>query len=131
MGRALERHDRLVRAAIASHRGVAFSTAGDSFSAAFSTPADAVGAAIDAQLSLASAAPPGTATVQVRMGIHLGVAQERGGDYFGIAVNRAARLMALAHGGQILLSLAVEQVVRDQLPSGVGLLSVGRPARRV
>ena len=61
----------------------------------------------------------------MRMGLHIGEAQQRGGDYYGTAVNRAARLMSAANGGQVLLSAAVAGMVTDQLPDGVSLRDLG------
>ena len=61
----------------------------------------------------------------MRMGLHTGTAEEREGDYFGPAVNRAARVMAAGHGGQVLVSLATEELVRDRLPEDVTLLDLG------
>jgi predicted ATPase len=61
----------------------------------------------------------------VRMALHTGVAQERDGDYFGPSLNRVARLLSAGHGGQILISLATRELVRDGLPSGTGLLDLG------
>ena len=130
MRAALERHDAILRAAIEAHGGFVFSTAGDAFSAAFQTPGDAVGAALDAQRALQAEPWPDEAPVRVRMGVHLGTVQERDGDYFGSAVNRAARLMGLAHGGQVLVSLAVEELVRDDLAEGVGLKGLGEHGLR-
>ncbi|HWQ15784.1 MAG TPA: tetratricopeptide repeat protein [Roseiflexaceae bacterium] len=63
--------------------------------------------------------------MQVRMALHTGVAEERDGDYFGPALNRAARLLAAAHGGQVLLSAVTQELVRDHLPWGVGLRDLG------
>ena len=59
------------------------------------------------------------------MALHSGAAEQRDGDYYGPALNRAARLMAAGHGGQILLSLATEELVRDQLPANVALRDMG------
>ena len=101
---ALRRHDALMRAAIAGHRGHVFKTIGDAFCVAFATAPAAVGAAIDAQRAI-EAEPWGViGGLSVRMAIHAGLADERDGDYFGSTVNRVARLMAIAHGGQILVS---------------------------
>ncbi|MBV8688903.1 MAG: tetratricopeptide repeat protein, partial [Candidatus Eremiobacteraeota bacterium] len=80
----------------------------DAFCAAFATPQDAVNAAIDAQRQL-------TAIMPVRMALHSGTAVEREGDYFGPTLNRVARLMSLAHGGQILLSGVTAAMLRDGL----------------
>ena len=63
--------------------------------------------------------------VRVRMGLHAGAAQQRDGDYFGVPLNRVARLCAAGHGGQVLLSLAAQELVRDQLPTGVSLRDLG------
>ena len=59
------------------------------------------------------------------MGLHSGEARPRDGDYFGLALSRASRLMGVAHGGQVVMSLATEQLVRDMLPDGIGLLDLG------
>ena len=117
MRAALTEHDALVRAAIDAHGGYVFSTGGDGFAAAFSRAADAVDAAAKAQAELA-----GHPLINVRMGIHTGEAHERDGDYFGPAVNRAARLMAVGHGGQILVS----QSSADLLSGSTTLFELGR-----
>jgi class 3 adenylate cyclase len=93
MADALARHDGVMRGVIAAYGGHVFSTAGDSFAVAFATPMDAVNAAVDAQRSLVQVG------LHVRMGIHMGEAHERDGDFFGPVVNRTARIMAAAHGG--------------------------------
>jgi predicted ATPase/class 3 adenylate cyclase len=103
MSASLALHDEILRAAIESADGYVFSTAGDSFAAAFRRASDAVAAARRAQDGLAAAAWPGP-TLRVRMGLHLGEVEERGGDYFGSSVNTAARVAAAGHGGQVLLT---------------------------
>ena len=125
MTSALARHDGLLRAAIEAHGGYVFSTAGDAFAAAFSTAGSAMAAAVVAQQALAEEPWPQGVNLRVRMGLHVGVAEERDGDYFGPAVNRAARLMGVGHGGQMLVSLPVEELVRDDLPDGVSLRPLG------
>jgi predicted ATPase/class 3 adenylate cyclase len=103
MAASLAAHDRIVEEAIDHLGGYVFSTAGDSFAAAFPTPAAALTAAIRAQLGLISESwrgPP----IRVRMGVHTGTSYERAGDYFGPDVNRAARVMAAANPGQVLVS---------------------------
>ena len=112
---ALEVHDRIVREAIEGHGGYVFNTAGDGFAAAFGRAADAVAAAIEAQRCLAGASWPGDRHLAVRMGLHTGEAAERDGDYFGAAVNLAARLVAAGHGGQVLVSGTTAQVVEASL----------------
>ena len=110
MAEALEEHDRVVRDAMWASGGYVFATGGDGFCAAFSSADDAVSAAIAAQLVLA-AGPVAGVELRVRMGLHSGVAQERDGDYFGPAVIRAARIMSVAHGGQVLVSAATRELM--------------------
>ncbi len=110
MAASLRVHDDLVRSAIADHHGYVFTTAGDAFCAAFQRASDAVAAARAAQATLTVAAWPGP-TLKVRMGIHLGEAVERSGDFFGPTVNTAARVEAAGHGGQILVTDAVRSAV--------------------
>jgi class 3 adenylate cyclase len=100
----MARHDELLRSELEGHGGYVFSTGGDGFAVAFARVGDAIAAAVSAQRALVGAVWPGEATIGVRMGLHTGEADERQGDYFGSAVNRAARLMALAHGGQVVAS---------------------------
>ena len=129
MAAALERHDALVRDAIEEHSGHVFKTVGDAFCAAFPTAPDALAAALNAQRALAaedwSAFGHDFAGLTARLGLHTGHADARGGDYFGPALNRTARLMSAGHGGQVLLSLATQQVVRDYLPDGIDLRDWG------
>jgi hypothetical protein len=110
MRSALARHDEIVRSAIEARGGYVFSTGGDGFAAAFARAGDALAAAAEAQSGLAREPWPEAAPVLVRMGLHTGEVEERDGDYFGLAVNRAARLMAVAHGGQIVCSQATAVV---------------------
>lgn len=124
MRAALERHDAIVRTAIESHGGYVFSTGGDGFGATFGRVSDALAAATEAQVALEAEDWPHEAALSVRMGVHTGETAERDGNYFGPVVNRAARLMAIAHGGQVLLSGATENLVRDNLPRRG---RVGRP----
>ena len=82
-------------------------------------------AAVDAQLALVEEPWTVAEPLRVRMGIHTGAAELRDGDYFGPSVNRAARLMSVAHGGQIVVSLVTEELVRDALPDGAALTELG------
>jgi predicted ATPase/class 3 adenylate cyclase/DNA-binding CsgD family transcriptional regulator len=111
MADALRVHDAIVRGAIERHGGFVFGTGGDGFCAAFSTAADAAGAAVEAQEELRD---DGRVDFVVRMGLHTGEAIERDQNYFGSEVNRAARLMSIAHGGQVLVSDATEVLLRDR-----------------
>jgi predicted ATPase/class 3 adenylate cyclase len=122
---ALARHDELLRAAVGAHGGVVFSTGGDGLAAAFGRAADAVGAALEAQQRLVAEPWRGPVVPAVRMGVHTGEVEERDDDYFGPAVNRAARLMGAAVGGEVVVSLATAELVRGQLPEGVSLLDLG------
>ena len=108
---ALEQHDMILRSAIEDHGGYVFSTAGDAFAAAFGRSGDAFDAAIDAQSRFAVESWPGRTAVQVRMGLHVGEAHERDGDYFGPTLNRAARIMSAGHGGSVLLSDAAAALI--------------------
>jgi predicted ATPase/class 3 adenylate cyclase len=120
MDAALARHDEILRSNTATHGGHVFATGGDGFAAAFGRAGNAVRAALAVQAALAAEPwPPGIA-IRVRMGVHTGEATERGGDYFGTAVNRAARLMSAAHGGQVLVSAATAEVV-----GSAGLVDLG------
>jgi predicted ATPase len=92
---------------------------------AFDEAGDAVAAAVHAQRLLAKEPWPETGPPKVRMSLHVGVAEFRDNDYFDNNLNRAARILATAHGGQILISLPVEELVRDQLPPDIMLRDLG------
>jgi len=94
MRAALIAHDEVLRSSIEAHDGFLFSHTGDGVAAAFASPRSAMDAAVAAQLEL---------QLPVRMGIATGEAELRDGDYFGTVLNRAARVMAAGHGGQVLL----------------------------
>jgi len=111
MRAALLAHDEVLRTAIESHHGFLFSHTGDGVVAAFASPMSAVDAAVEAQLAL---------ELPVRMGLATGEAELRDGDYFGAVLNRAARVMAAGHGGQILVADSTAVLL-----SGVDLLSLG------
>ena len=125
MGAALAVHDRLLRAAIESHRGNVIKTMGDGMLAVFDDPVAAVGAALSAQRSLRDTPWGVTGPLRVRMAIHSGTAESRDSDYFGPALNRDARILAIGHGGQVLLSAVAAVLTRDRLPSEVELLDRG------
>jgi class 3 adenylate cyclase len=125
MRAALARHDEIVRSSIDSHGGRVFATGGDGFAAAFHRVGDGLGAALEAQQRLGGEEWPGECVLRVRMGLHVGEVDERDGNYFGSAVNRAARLMAVAHGGQTVLSQAVADLAIESGPKGVVLRDLG------
>ncbi len=112
MPRALARHDALARAAVAHHRGTVVKMIGDGMHAAFADPLDAVDAALELQRALGDPAATEGLSLRVRCGIHAGAVERRDNDYFGNPVNRAARIMGTAHGGQVLLSHTVAELVR-------------------
>ncbi len=122
---ALARHDSLLEQQIGEAGGFVHSTAGDAYSAAFSDPLDAIGAAIAAQRSLADAEWPVVGEIRVRMAVHTGVAHERGDDYYGPALNRCARILSAAHGGQIVTSRGTEELVRHRMDPGSSLRDLG------
>ncbi len=126
MQSALARHDLVLRQAIDAYGGNVFKTVGDAFCAVFSTPLDALSSAISSQQALnAEQWDPNIGSLRVRMALHVGIAQERDGDYFGQPVNRVARLLSIGYGGQLLLSQPMYDLVRDTLPHGVTLLDLG------
>ena len=125
MAQALRRHDEMLRAAIGQAGGFVFKTVGDAFCAAFATPQAALGAVLAAQRALAAERWPTSRPIRVRMGLHTGVCEERDNDYFGPVVNRTARLEAVAHGGQVLISGATAELLSETLPEGVTLRDLG------
>src|SRR5579862_257859 len=116
----LARHDDLVRNAADRYGGFVFATGGDGFAIAFRRAGDALACAVHIRKALGEAGLPA-----VRMGLHTGEAEERDGDYFGAAVNRAARLMAIGHGGQVLVSHATQQLVVSAIDDGIVLVDRG------
>src|SRR5256714_309604 len=125
MTTALQRHDALLRRCIKSHGGHVFKTVGDAFYAAFATAPSAVDAALAAQRSLHAERWPEHAPIRARMALHTGAAEMRDGDYFGPPLNHVARLLAVGHGGQTLLSEVTHDLCRDRLPAGTTLKSLG------
>jgi predicted ATPase len=111
MRAALAAHDEVLRSAIEAHGGLLFKHTGDGVCAAFASPTGAIDAAVAAQRAL---------ELPVRMGIATGEAELRGTDYFGAVLNRAARVMAAGHGGQILLADSTAVLL-----SGVDLIDLG------
>jgi predicted ATPase/class 3 adenylate cyclase len=125
MGPALARHDAIARAAVERNRGVVVKKAGDGLHAVFHDACDALSATVELQLALADPQATAGVPLQVRCGLHAGAAEPRDGDFYGTAVNRAARIMSTAHGGQVLLSQAVASMVGSGLPQEVGLRELG------
>jgi predicted ATPase/class 3 adenylate cyclase len=125
MQRALARHDEILSRTIAAHGGRVVKTTGDGVHAVFETAVAGALAALDAQLALVTEPWDVSAPLRVRMGLHTGTAELRDSDYYGSALNRAARIMSAAHGGQVVVSEVTEQLVRDGLPADVVVVSLG------
>jgi predicted ATPase/class 3 adenylate cyclase len=128
MREALARHDEILRTAVARNGGAVIKTTGDGLHAVFSTAQGAAAAAMESQKLLAGESWPSITqdVVKVRIGIHTGEAQERDGDYFGTAVNRAARIMAIGHGGQVLLSSVTAALCDGQGQEEITLSDLGQ-----
>jgi predicted ATPase/class 3 adenylate cyclase len=122
---ALARHDGVLRQAVAAEGGRVVKGTGDGLHAVFGTAEAAVSAAVAGQLALSSEGWGATGPLRARMGLHTGSAERRGGDYFGPVLNRAARLMAVAHPGQVLCSQATADLVRDSLAPSLALRDLG------
>ena len=122
---ALARHDEILRDVVEKHDGSVVKTTGDGLHAAFATAHGAVAVAIDAQRGLGDEPWTLPEALRVRMGLHTGEADLRDGDYYGTAVNRAARIASVAHGGQIVCSRATEELIHDALGRAVELLDLG------
>lgn len=122
---ALASHDAIVRRAVESNHGDVVKMSGDGVHAAFTDPLQAIKACLELQRAFADPASTQGIALRVRCGLHAGVDQRRDNDFFGNAVNRAARIMSAAHGGQVLLSQVVAGLVGDRLPAGVSLRDLG------
>jgi DNA-binding SARP family transcriptional activator/class 3 adenylate cyclase len=127
MSAALGLHDELIARTVRAHGGrlLKGKGEGDSTVAVFLRASDALAAAADRQAALAQASWPAGLDLRVRIALHTGEAIERDGDYFGPALNRAARLRGLARGGTTVVSQATAEIVRDRLPPGAELIDAG------
>jgi predicted ATPase/class 3 adenylate cyclase len=122
----LAEHHALIRSALAAHDGRELNTLGDGFFAAFSSPRQAAAAVITMQQALEAHSWPGAQRVRVRMGVHTGEGMQAAATgMLGLDVHRAARIAAVAHGGQIVLSEAAAVLVRDYLPDGAVISDLG------
>ena len=125
MPEALRRHNALLRAAIEAHKGYLFKQVGDSVYAAFENPIDALRAALEAQQALSSQDWSAIGGLRVRMAVHTGTAEFQDGDYFGVTLSRADRILDMGSGGQVLVSQVAYTLVKDYLPEGAGLQDLG------
>ena len=121
----LAEQQQMFRQVFESHNGSVVRTAGDSFFVAFPSALDAINAVVQSQLGLNSQRWMNGVRVRVRMGLHTGEAQVSLDDYVGIDVHRAARIAAVAHGGQVLLSQTTYDLVASDLPDGVTFRDLG------
>jgi predicted ATPase/class 3 adenylate cyclase/transcriptional regulator with XRE-family HTH domain len=125
MHKAFPRQEALLRDAMAAHGGYVYKMIGDAFQVAFATANDALAAALEAQSRLAAEDWGALGALRVRMALDSGMAEERADDYVGPLLNRLGRLLAAAHGGQVLLSSAAAELARTNLPPGVTLTALG------
>ena len=125
MADALARHDVLLRNAVEAHRGRVVKTTGDGIYAAFDDATGGLNAAIAIQQSVADPAATAGMSLPVRCGLHAGPVHERDNEFFGGTINRAARIMGLAYGGQALASQAVVDLVAGRLPADSSLRDLG------
>jgi predicted ATPase/class 3 adenylate cyclase len=118
-------HHTLIRSALAAHDGREVDTQGDAFFAVFSSPRACVAAVLAMQHAVETHAWPAGERVRVRMGVHCGEAARTAAGLVGLEVHRAARVAAVGHGGQVLVSEAAAVLVRDWLPPGAALTDLG------
>jgi predicted ATPase/class 3 adenylate cyclase len=123
--RVLAGHHAVIRSALAAFQGTEVDTQGDAFFAVFPSPRACVAAVLQAQRAMETHAWPGGERVRVRMGIHCGEASRTATGVVGLEVHRAARVAAVGHGGQVLVSEAAAVLVRDGLPPGAALADLG------
>jgi class 3 adenylate cyclase/tetratricopeptide (TPR) repeat protein len=123
--RVLAGHHRIIRSGLAAHGGREVDTQGDGFFAVFASPTACVAAVLAMQRALEAHVWPAGEHVRVRMGVHTGQASATATGLVGLDVHRAARVAAVGHGGQVLVSQASAALVRDVLPPGAGLRDLG------
>ena len=125
MTEASARHDRIVREQIEAAGGRVVKTVGEACRTVFADPSAALASAVAIQrVARTEPWPPGL-PVRVRMVLHSGTCLERDGDYVGPVVNRAAQLLAVGHGGQVLVSGTTYELLAGCLPGGIGLRDLG------
>ena len=116
MAQAVACHDALLRDTVEAYRGWIVKTTGDGIYAAFASPDDCLAAVIDIQLALLDPAVTAGMALAIRCGMHTGAVQARDNDYFGSTINRTARIMGAAHGGQVLVSKRRSPICLRRLP---------------
>ncbi len=118
-------HHEIIRSGLAAYGGREVNTAGDGLFAVFSSPRACVAAVVEMQRSLAAHEWPAATEVRVRMGIHVGEAVDTPTGLVGFDVHRAARVAAIGHGGQVLVSEVAAALLRHSLPADVALRDLG------
>ena len=126
MSAALAAHDALARDTVIAHHGSVIKRTGDGICAAFDDPIDALEACVALQRALGDSDLTRAVAMRVRCGLHSGEVERRDDDVFGPTVNRAARVMAAAHGGQVVMSNAIAETVAARLPDPMSLKDLGR-----
>lgn len=122
---AFRRQENIIRTSMGKHGGYIYKMIGDAFQVAFDTALEALKAAHSAQRALQRESWGEYGQLQIRMALHTGVVEERDDDYVGPLLNRAARLMNAGHGGQVLISQATYELLRDILPEDINLRDLG------
>ena len=125
MAASLAVHDAVLRETVEHHGGNVVKSTGDGILASFVSAAEAVVGAVEIQRRVGRERWATTEPLRIRVAVHSGEAQAREGDFFGPAVNRTARLLSIGHGGQILVSAAAAELVRDDLPAELSLFDQG------
>jgi predicted ATPase/class 3 adenylate cyclase len=123
---ALAQHHQVLREVIAAHDGCEVDTEGDAFFVAFVRPSDAIAAAREVQKRIAAQEWPASIELRIRMGLHAGEALVSGDKYVGLPVHRAARIAAAAHGGQVLVSQVVYELLTEEEIDGIGFRDLGQ-----
>ena len=124
---ALQRHHEILQEAISANVGSVFQVVGDAFCAAFPTVLSAISASISAQQKFHQEQWDLPFPIRVRMGIHTGEAEQTSSGSYASnpTLNRIARILSAAHGGQVLLSLATKDLIKDSLPANTELRDMG------
>ena len=125
MAEASARHDRIVREQVEVAGGQVFKAVSEAFRVVFADASAALASAVAVQRAVGTEPWPPGSPIRLRMALHSGACVERDGDYLGPVVNRVARLLATGHGGQILVSGAVRELLAGRLPGGIGLRDLG------
>jgi predicted ATPase/class 3 adenylate cyclase/DNA-binding CsgD family transcriptional regulator len=130
MAEASERYHRIVREQIEASGGRVFKTVGEAHRGVFADPVAALSSAVAIQRTVNAEPWPSGLPIRVRMALHSGACDEGDGDYVGPVVNRAARLLDVGHGGQVLMTAAAYALLADRLPAGIALRDLGEQRLR-